>query len=750
MKSTSKEYKKRILKQREFFYSADIDFKDGSSIRLNDKDDLMNDGICVKSGTSGTDSFDIGAAIIGELVLTLNNSDGKFDKYDFLDAEINLQVGLKFESSIEYIPMGKYIVDEAETPGITVVLSALDYMTRFERKYSEVRTIYPATLNQIVRDTCVCCDVGFPPGHFDNDDFLILTRPEGEELSCMAVISYAAQVAGCYAKMDEYGQLVFRWYDTEIFESHVHMDGGNLRDYTSGNWADGGDFINYAGVTIDGGSFADMDMYAHIYQIGSLNIATDEIIITGIRVKGQEGNEEENNEEINDENEGYLFGEEGYVLSIEENPFILTGNQKFIAETIGRKIVGMAIRTFSVNALSDPSIEAGDCAYISDRKGQSYPVYITNTTFKLGDYQEFSCGAESPGKNRAHGISAGTRAIIAERKEISRQLSAYDVAVQQMTNLITNSFGVFKSEEKKEDGSTIYYLHNKPEISTSSTIWKMTANAFAVSMDGGRTWNAGIDSSGNAVFNVLNAIGINANWINAGSLLIGGTQINENGQIAVYDVNGNLLFAVNKEKIVINTKNLKVDEVGNVTISGKLEGLNAIHLKSESHNGESFPVIQYDFIPENEKIVFKNSLGDIMFQFTEQPDNNLFFPMHTRFANIDIDSAAITDLRTSTTDIHVTIDEESYINATVIRSGEFVTLYGSFSTGRLAAGSYVSGSLSEIPKPRHKEVTCMGRVGAIPILFRLNTSGTLSMRNIGASDITTEPSVSFRFDYFLF
>jgi hypothetical protein len=56
-------------------------------------------------------------------------------------------------------------------------------------------------------------------------------------------------------------------------------------------------------------------------------------------------------------------------------------------------------------------------------------------------------------------------------------------------------------------------MHNKPTLAESQTIWKMTADAFAVSTDGGLTWNAGFDSSGNAVLNVLSAIGVNAEWI---------------------------------------------------------------------------------------------------------------------------------------------------------------------------------------------------------------------------------------------
>lgn len=136
---------------------------------------------------------------------------------------------------------------------------------------------------------------------------------------------------------------------------------------------------------------------------------------------------------------------------------------------------------------------------------------------------------------------------MAARKNTEKQLTEYDKAVQMLTSLITQSFGVFKTEETLEDGSAIYYLHNKPTLGESQTIWKMTAGAFSVSSDGGRTWNAGMDAEGHAVVNVLSAVGINAGWIKAGSLsadriqggeLVLGGKENGNGKLVIKDASG--------------------------------------------------------------------------------------------------------------------------------------------------------------------------------------------------------------------
>lgn len=116
---------------------------------------------------------------------------------------------------------------------------------------------------------------------------------------------------------------------------------------------------------------------------------------------------------------------------------------------------------------------------------------------------------------------------------LNQKTSQYRIAEQQLTSLLAQSFGVFKTEKVLEDGSTVSYMHDKPTLEESKNIWKMTGDAFAVSSDGGVTWNAGLDASGNAIMNILSVIGINASWINADNLTavsanLGGWEIRNN------------------------------------------------------------------------------------------------------------------------------------------------------------------------------------------------------------------------------
>lgn len=140
------------------------------------------------------------------------------------------------------------------------------------------------------------------------------------------------------------------------------------------------------------------------------------------------------------------------------------------------------------------------------------------------------------------------------RKDVNTlnlKTNRYKITEQRLTSLLAQSFGVFKTEEVLEDGSTVHYMHDKPTLAESTNIWKMTGDAFAVSSDGGATWNAGMDASGNAIMNILSVIGIDANWINADNLTaisanLGGWKVNE-GEIykeLIDEDNPNLIFRI--------------------------------------------------------------------------------------------------------------------------------------------------------------------------------------------------------------
>lgn len=518
MLDLSTEFKQEMYNDnRNFLPFLDITLVSGKVLHIT-KEKVWENTFKIEDATSSQNKFTIGAAVTGKLKVTLNNIYDDFSDYDFADATVIAYVGLQLSNTIEKIRVGTYIVDEPSYDGSTITLSCIDYMSKFDKAYSNSTLSYPATISAILADACSNCGISMLSANIPNGKYTVKNRPDDKAMTFGDIVAMAAQISGCWAKMDAYGRLKLDWYNMSAFEINSALDGGTFqtttKPYSDGDDADGGNFKDYSsGDSIDGGTFTDQKTYHHIFSTKSFDVCTDDVVITGVKVT-----------EVFDETDTqkkatYLAGKEGYVIEISGNDLIQEGTAKTVATYLYKRIGGMRFRPLTVSTLGNPAVEAGDVAYVTDRKQNTYQAFISTRTFTLGGSLNISCDSETPARNKTTQFTQFTKAIVKARNESKKQLSSYDLAVQQLTNLMTQSFGVFKSEEILEDGSIVYYMHNKPERSTSSTIWKMTADALAVSTDGGKTWNAGIDSSGNAVVNVLNAIGINADWIRAGKII---------------------------------------------------------------------------------------------------------------------------------------------------------------------------------------------------------------------------------------
>lgn len=581
---------------RNYKLYIDMVLADGTNLSLTNSD-IWQGSFTIDDAVSSDDSFDIGSAIVNQFSFTLNNIYDNFSEYDFYGASVVAHVGLITDDTdlenpvIEKLRKGVFEVDEAKYNGATISLTCLDNMRLFDRAYSESTLSYPATLQKIVLDACDVCGVTLLNSDFPNNTFTVKNKPSDEATTFREVISWAAQIAGCFARCDGYGRLELKWYAQALLD-RGGLDGGVFDDatpYASGDTADGGSFNPWdAGYAYDAGTFAEMN-YHNLYESTSSEVSTDDVVITGVRVA-----EKVENEESGDGITYYDVGTSGYVVSIEDNSLISSGTGKQVAEYLGSKLIGMRFRKANISHLSDPTIEAGDIAFFTDRKQNTYPILVSRTVFSTGNFQNTVSSAETPQKNSDTRYSAQTKNYVENRKNTKEQISNYDKAVQMLTSLITQSFGVFKTEETLEDGSTIFYLHNKPTLAESQTIWKMTADAFAVSTDGGKTWNAGMDSSGNAVVNVLSAIGINFDWASGGTLSLGGKN-NGNGLCYLYDSNGNKIATLDSNGLAVLKGTITGSSItlgGNGNTNGYLRLLNASGTEIAKMNSDGLQMLK--------------------------------------------------------------------------------------------------------------------------------------------------------------
>ena len=543
MINTSNAYKEAIRGNREFCVADEITFTDGTRLPLETRDFVS---YSINEATSSSGKFEVGAAVIKEYSVVLNNMDGKFDGYDFEGADILARVGLKLaDSTWEILQKGRYRVVSAKAAELTIQVKAYDSMLFFDRPYSESSLSYPATLLQIIQDACRDCGMTYDAGTIEMSGYVVQTRPDDGALTYRDIISFCAQIMGCYARINHMDRLSFGWY---AFDSIPEgLDGGNFEGasipYENGDVADGGDFNDYSsGYTYDSGTFLDAEKYHHFYNLSTQSINTDDITITGVMASAKEEK---------DGKESYLYGTDEYALVLSDNPLIQKGKAQTVAEHVGGKLVGSTFRPLSITVQSDPCVEAGDVAIVTDRKQRSYATVLTNTTFTMGGLQKVECSAETPTEKNYAKYGAVTKLLAKANEQTGQKLSAYDIAVKQMNQLAANTMGFYSTVVTQPDGSILAYRHDKPKLAESKTVYKSGIDGFFVTQEYQGTdeateaagkWKAGFDAEGNAVVNILSAIGINFSWARGGELILGGgtgTDGGHGGVMIVKDSAGN-------------------------------------------------------------------------------------------------------------------------------------------------------------------------------------------------------------------
>lgn len=501
MINASKEFKEKLKNGGKVANYADVTLSDGTVLHLEPKDFMI--GGCQINDKTTDGKFGVGFCVGKTLSIMLENDDERFSSYDFYMATIIIYVAMLLDDgTIEKIRKGKYYATVPETGGDVISISAVDRMYRLDRPYAAT-TAYPATLQSIISD--ICLDCGIPMGftHFDNYTYTVKEKPEN--VTYRQVLSYACQVAGYNAHIDNDGYMQLIWYNTSLLNWY-NYNGGSFKTYPHDTILDGGDFTNYGqGERISGGEFTD-PRPEHIFRTKSLNVHTDDVVITGVKVIGKD-------------DVTALFGEEGYAIVVKGNPFA-DGKESEVAEYLGGRMVGMAFRPFSAQILGNPLYEPFEVVMVSDRKGNVYNSIVNSVSYKIGAFTTVSCQAEDPVRNGSQFISPAVQAAVAEaRKNAEKQLSTYDKAVQQLNQIAMNSMGFHTTYEEQPDGSRIVYLHDKPVLKDSKTIYKQTIDGFFISTDGGKSYTSGFDKNGNVVVNVLNAIGIQADWIRVNDLV---------------------------------------------------------------------------------------------------------------------------------------------------------------------------------------------------------------------------------------
>ena len=547
MINVSDAFKQKLQDGKKVWQEVEITFPDGTVKTV--KDEIMGEN-CTFSDCAESSSFPIGCVVCKSMTLELDNSQDQWKNYYFYQAKVHAYLKMQIDAdTIEAIDKGTYTITAPEQYGETLNFTALDDMYKVNATYTS-KLVLPQTIISLVRDACDTLSIPFG-GTMQHGNLIISEIPEN--MTFRQLFGWAAMLETANARLDNKGYLHFiKWDFSNVQEDYsavVDADGNVI--FKGGASIDSESFISPAGNwTIDSDGFLTLiesatDASEKLKDFfTSPTVSSDDIIITGIKLK-------------NKENEA-MYGNTGYVLEL-ENELVADSSLDTVAAQIGDSIIGAKFRSMSGELAYNPLIEFGDMAYTYDRKWNRYITPLTDVSCSVNGKTAVKTQADDPIRGQSKFQSESTKAIVEARRLVKKERSAREKAVERLEETLKTSSGLYETSVPQEDGSIITYLHDKPTLAESKNVIKFTAEAIGVSNDGGKTYPFGFQLTGTMIAKLLYAEGINADFINAGALTI-------------KDEQGNIIFSVNMDtnSVYINPEYLMI---GDVSLSDKIKEL---------------------------------------------------------------------------------------------------------------------------------------------------------------------------------
>lgn len=490
------------IKENNRVFEAKIQIKHLTGVlEITDKD-LVKGTLVYTEGSQSGEEFTIGSTVASDISFTILNKPG-YEDIQFIGATVFCNIGLLvkegaeahflqpsqpskmpgFEEKWEYVPLGRFNIDYVNIQRNSIELKAIDNMISLDKPYSLSKLSYPATLYQIYINACNVCDVLPGTVSFPNMHYVVQTRPDGD-LTFRDVIGYVAELSGTFAKCNRNGALELRWYTP----TNITLGPANRFDFK----------------------------------------ASDDLV----QIKGVMATVEDTT---------YLAGSEDYAIDLTENP-LLQGNYQTVLPNIFNNVKDTIFTPYTSGWQGNPALMAGDLITQIDRDGKVYNTLITKSIFK---YRGRSTLEAKGLPEISKGYKGSTNRKIAQIKkrieeDIGDQLTNLEQAQLNATELMANMLGGYKTTIKYESDPDYArfgmgeFIHDSPQLSDSTKIWKWGPGGFGHSSDGGLTWPTAITADGSIVAMLVAANIVTANMIVAGIL-----QSNDGG--AYFDLDNRLI-----------------------------------------------------------------------------------------------------------------------------------------------------------------------------------------------------------------
>lgn len=374
-----------------------------------DDGQFWSSGVSFSEATSQDGTFSVGSAVIGSFSFTLNNFDRSLDGIEFAGAVVIPFVYLEVDGTNEYVPKGVFYISKHVTSGNVIKCTALDGLKLMDQ--SQTSITYPITVQSLVETLCNANGITLATTTIPNGSFsLNIETDENGTIEVMTdrqMLSYACQCIGCFAKMNEDGELEVKWYD---FDNPVNLattfDGKSL--WTSP--------IMVTGLKVDIGDGSgtlmamSIDAYGNVIYVrpstvadtftinssgqlvatvssgATYTIVSEELVRTGDAITASTDDET---------NVSIIYGTDDRVIKIEGNPYITADNVVTVCENISNNIFAIAFRPGTLPLLSNPCLQSGDVLSVTDNiTGTNYLFPVTSTIYNKGIMQNAICAFE--------------------------------------------------------------------------------------------------------------------------------------------------------------------------------------------------------------------------------------------------------------------------------------------------------------------------------------------------------------------
>ena len=472
MINVSNEFKELMETRTDFKQYAKITLEDGTLLTLDETQFTASNNYVVDG--AGLSTIPLGVAIQKNIQIEIINDEEQYSGYNFVGATIALYLDFALSSTTERISKGFYTVLSPATYGDTVIITAVDDMHFADIPFTPGIT-FPATAAQVLGDICETCGIIKGNISFNNDSFTVATSPEG---TCRQIIGYIAMLGCGNARINNEGALDIISYDFSGFDTENYI---TLKNFTYPKFE------------------------------------ANDVSVTGVKmvVKG----------ETADLDKIVQVGTDGYVLTV-ENPLV-EGREDVLLTWIYEAFAGVRIRPFSGDMISNPLVEFMDLAKVVDRKGNEYNTIITDVNFQILGYTTVKNTFPNAIQISTTYATDALKVEQLARKWVEYERRSRQEAITKLNNDLASSSGLYQTDVKQADGSTISYFHDKPTLEESKNVLKITSEAIGISNDGGETYHGGFTFDAETVMKFIETEGLEADWVKVGNKTIT-TVIDEN------------------------------------------------------------------------------------------------------------------------------------------------------------------------------------------------------------------------------